>query len=126
MEFQKNIAAVYQWSQKWRMPSDITKCHAMSFNTTDTLPTYKLGQASIPWVDSTKYLGATLQQDPNFDQHLSQKIDKATKILGAMKYMLNSAPIPRKLLAYTSLCRPIQEYADTLLGPCKKADSRTN
>jgi len=29
----------------------------MSFITTDTLPTYKLGQASIPWVDSTKYLG---------------------------------------------------------------------
>lgn len=102
------------------MPFNITKCHAMSFITTDTLPTYKLGQASIPWVDSTKYLGATLQQDLNFDQHISQKIDKATKILGAIKYTLNCAPIPSKLLAYTSLCRPILEYADTLWDPAKK------
>jgi len=119
MELQKNIDAVYQWSQKWRMPFNIIKCHTMSFNTTDTLPTYKLGQASIPWVDSSKYPGVTLQQDLNFNQHISQKIDKATKILGAIKYTLNCAPIPSKLLAYTSLCRPILEYADTLWDPAK-------
>jgi len=107
MEFQKNIGAVYQWFQKWKMPFNIAKCHAMSFNTTDTLPTYKLGQASILWVNSTEYLGATLQQYPNLYQHISQKMDKATQNLGAIKYTLNCAPMQSKLLAYTSLCRPI-------------------
>ena len=42
----------------------------------------------------------------------SSKINRAKKVPGCIKYALNDAPQSVKLLAYTSLCRPILEYAD--------------
>ena len=27
LDFQANIDAVYEWSQKWKMPFKVTKCH---------------------------------------------------------------------------------------------------
>ena len=32
LDFQVIIYAVYEWSQKWEMPFNVTKCHAMGFN----------------------------------------------------------------------------------------------
>ena len=45
------------------------------------------------------------------------KKDKASKTLGAIKHILKQAPQEGRLLAYTSLCRPILEYADTVWNP---------
>ena len=44
-------------------------------------------------------------------------MDKASRILGTIKHTIRTAPEKSKLLAYTSLCRPIMEYADTLRDP---------
>ena len=32
LDFQANVDRVYEWSQKWEMPFNVTKCHAMGFN----------------------------------------------------------------------------------------------
>ena len=58
-----------------------------------------------------------MQQNLKFDKHISEKVDKASRILGTIKHTIRTAPEKSKLLAYnTSLCtcRPIMEYADTL------------
>jgi len=67
----------------------------------------------MDWVDLT-YLGAVIQLNFKFDQHITFKKNKASKILGAIKHVLHEAPREGKLLAYTSLCRPILEYVDTV------------
>ena len=51
------------------------------------------------------------------DQHIALKKDKASKTLGAIKHILNQAPQEGRLLAYTSMCHPILEYADTVWDP---------
>ena len=93
LDFQASIDAVYEWSQKWEMPFNVTKCHAMAFNSRPVLPDYSLGK---------------------LDKHISEKVDKASRILGAIKHTIRTAPEKSKLMAYTSLCRPIMEYADIL------------
>ena len=55
-----------------------------------------------------------MQQNLKFDKHISEKVDKASRILGANKHTIRTAPKQSKLLAYNSLCRPVMEYADTL------------
>jgi len=119
-EFQANINAVYNWSQQWKMPFNTGKCSMIAFGKPDSLPSYKLGGDDVPWVERTKYLGVYLQQNLKFEDHITQKSGKASRILGAIKHVLPSAPEKFRLLAYTSLCRPILEYADCVWDPTSK------
>ena len=64
-----------------------------------------------------KRVGGVLQSNLKFDQHITLKKDKTSKTLGAIKHILKQAPQKGLLLAYTSLCRPILEYADTVWEP---------
>ena len=41
--------------------------------------------------------------------------------LGGIKHLMHNAPQEAKLLAYTSLCRPILEYADVVWDPSVKS-----
>ena len=120
LDFQANIDAVYEWSQKWEMSFNVTKCHAMAFNSRAVLPSERLGTTNVLWVEETRYLGVTLQQNLKFDKHISEKMDKASRILGAIEHTIRAAPEKCKLLAYTSFCRLIMEYADTLWDPTDK------
>ena len=45
---------------------------------------------------------------------MALKKDKASKTLGAITHILKQAPHQGRLLAYTSLCCLILEYADTV------------
>ena len=58
-----------------------------------------------------------------FDKHISAKINSANRVLGSIKHSIREAPAASKLLAYTSLCRPILEYADCLWDPADKSSS---
>ena len=48
--------------------------------------------------------------------------NKRSKTLGAIKHILKQAPQEGRLLAYTSLCRPILEYACTVWDPTLTKD----
>ena len=102
------------------MSFNVTKCHAMAFNSRAVLPSYRLGTTIVLWVKETRYLRVTLQQNLKFDKHVSEKVDKTSRILGTIKHTIRTAPEKSKLLVYTSLCRPIMEYADTLWDPTDK------
>jgi len=74
------------------------------------------------WVDITTNLGVVMQSNLKINQHMTLKNNKASKILGAIKHILHEAPREDKLLAYTSLCCPILEYADTMWNPTLAKD----
>jgi len=72
-------------------------------------------------VDSSKYLGVTLQSDCRFNDHISNKILKARRRLGMIKGALYWAPERARLIAYKAFCLPHLEYARAAWGPtCKK------
>ena len=84
--FPSKYDAVYEWSQKWEMPFNVTKCHAMAFNSRAVLQSYRLGTTNVLWVEETRYLGVTLQQNLKFNKHISEKVDKASRILSTIKH----------------------------------------
>jgi len=104
------------------MPFNDKKCHVIAFGDQTYRPDYRLGNVQMEWTESTKYLGVIMQSNLRFDQHISLKKEKASKILGAIKHILHEAPKHGRLLAYTSLCRPILEYADSMWDPSRQKD----
>ena len=123
-EFQQNISSIYQWSKRWKMPFNEEKAQLLLLfgeTCTPTVVNYKLGNTTIKRVEETKYPGVILQQDLCFDSHIDSKIASARELLEAIKFMLHDATMDGKTLAYTSLCRPILEYADVMWDPvCKQ------
>ena len=115
--FQSNINAIHNWSVQWKMPFNESKCHVIAFGSQLFLPPYLLGREILRWANSTKYLGVIMQSDLKFEQHISKKSDQASRVLGSIKHTLHDAPRHGRLLAYTSLCRPILEYADSVWDP---------
>ena len=120
IDFQADIDAVYKWSVDWKMAFNTDKCEFIIFGNGDQNTTYRLGNATLSSVNKIKYLGVTLQSDLKFNTHIDEKLNKASKILGCIKHTLHGAPTKAKRLAYTSLCRPILEYADSAWDPCNK------
>ena len=97
LDFQTNVDAVWvnewsdHWLQKWKIPFNVTKCHAMAFfNSQDVLPSYMLNTTNIIWVEEPRYLGVTLQQDLNFDKRIP---DKTSRILRDIMHALRTAPV---------------------------------
>ena len=77
---------------------------------------------TLEHVDSTKYLGGTLQSDCRFGVHISKKIMVAKRQLGMIKRALYWAPERARLIAYKALCLPHLEYASAAWDPASKRD----
>ena len=71
----------------------------------------------ISTVQEEKDLGVTFDENLHFKTHINQIIHKANNVLGTIKRNFNSRdPVVIRLL-YTTLVRPILDYASTIWNP---------
>ena len=68
-------------------------------------------------VDSGKYLGVTINKDLTWTKHINQTIGKASKTLGFLRRNLGRCTTKTKATAYTTLVRPVLEYASPVWDP---------
>jgi hypothetical protein len=124
LALQQDINAIDKWSKEWHMPFNVSKTKLIKFGkqyTDDTnANSYELQGESITEVEQVKYLGITLNNKLNFNEHIQGKINKAMQILGMLRRTLWFAPRKTKRLAYISLCRPILEYGSAVWDPHNK------
>ena len=106
--FQENINAVYKWARLWKMPFNDIKCLAINFGKVRPVVQYK------PHVLPGPKTQNTLQSNLTFNLHIAETSLRSKKILGRIKHPMHNALQDAKLLVYTSLCRPILEYADVV------------
>ena len=62
-------------------------------------------------VSSAKYLGITIQQDMDWDNHINNVANKANRMLGFLQCNL-------KISSSAIKDRPILEYASSVSDPC--------
>ena len=78
---------------------------------------YSLHNQVLENVPSAKYLGITITDDLDWDQHINNVTSKATRTLGFLRRNLTLAPKETKVAAYQALIRPQLEYAAPLWNP---------
>ena len=90
----------------------------MCFNQKPSAPVavYTLGEAKLKTTHESKYLELIIQSDLKFITHIKQKVVRA-KQLGMIKRALHGATKKTKLLAYSTLCPPLVEYASSVWDP---------
>ena len=80
-------------------------------------PVYFMDNKQLTITKLFKYLGVEIASTFSWDQHINTISAKAFSILGLIKRTLYSAPKQVKVMAYTSLVRPILEYACEVWDP---------
>lgn len=99
------------------MPFNINKCEVIIFNGgCNRLPNYIISGAPLRCVQETKDLSVTILLDLIFISISLPRESVQAKYWGASN-VLYDAPERMKLHAYTSLSRPVFEYAATLWYP---------
>lgn len=118
---QKDLTALEDWENKWQMNFNAKKCIVIRITPLKkdlTVPsTYKLHGHTLDIVDSSKYLGVTMNNNLTWDRHIDNIIGKGNKTLGFIRRNLKDCTKPVKAAAYTSIVRPSLEYASTIWDP---------
>ena len=128
-ELQENINKVIEWTKRWKMDLNLSKCkimhigkknndqeHFYSFDVDDNL-LYLIENS-----DSERDLGILLQSDLKWDNHISNIIHRANFILGKLKNSFTNWDARTFKLLFTSFVRPLLEYGSVAWCPYKKQD----
>lgn len=122
--FQQDLDKLYNWSLKWEMNFNIDKCHITQITLckNSIKNVYKLGSFILPYCNSFKYLGVTVSSDLKFKSHINNISTKASNTLNFVRRNLYFCNQEYKTKAYTSLVRPILEYASPAWDPHSDVD----
>lgn len=117
---QNDINTLHNWATKWHMKFNSSKCYVLPISRRRKhtfLNSYMLGSEQLQTVINHQYLGVTISQDLRWNNHIQGIVSKATKNLNFIRRNIYMCSSESKALAYTSLVRPILEYASSAWDP---------
>ena len=102
LTLQEDLTSLGQWEADWQMKFNVAKCHSMRvtrpMHHKQILFDYSLHNQTLENVQSAKYLGITITDNIDWDQHVSKNSSKATKTLGFLRRNFAFAPRSTKEL----------------------------
>jgi hypothetical protein len=110
-----NVHALQEWSDKWLLCFHPEICKAMRIGKSriEQLDyTLKDGLPPTEYVESEKDIGVVIDNKLTFNQHISEKINKANSIMGVLRRTMEYMDCRTLKLLYTALVRPHLEYAN--------------
>ena len=117
---QMDIYALQEWSDKWLLCFHPEKCKAMRIGKSRIEQmdyTLKDGLPPMEYVESEKDIGVVIDNKLTFNQHISEKINKANSIMGVLRTTMEYMDCTTFKLLYTALVRPHLEYANQAWCP---------
>ena len=105
------------------MKFNVSKCVLLRVtrNHSPFTSTYILNNETIQLSDTYKYLGVLLNSTLSWNAHITNITNRATRMLNFIKRNLGKCTNKVKSKAYTSLVRPILEYATQVWDPYQKS-----
>ena len=136
---QEDINIVTNWSEKYQMSFNLSKCHVLHLGHRNPRAHYTMYKQhnTITTRDETSYflqfhtlddveeevdLGVTVDSKLKFSKHIDLKISKANKLLGLIRHTFKFLTAETLTTLYKSLVRPHVEYATPAWSPHLKGD----
>ena len=123
MDLQQQLDHLVEWSKRWRLNFNASKCKIMSI-TRKILPfryQYHIAGTPLERVTSMNDLGILVQDNLLWDDHIRRIVGRANRNLFFIKRAIGEhAPFKAKMILYTSLVRSQLEYGSTVWAPITK------
>jgi ribonuclease P/MRP protein subunit RPP40 len=126
-ELQHDLECLQDWSQKWQLRFNTSKCKVMHLGKQEDPHVYYMTKEATPTaLENTsveKDLGVNVDVDLNFEEHVQTQTSKANKLLGMIRRTftyLDEVSLP---LLYKAIVRPHLEYCNTVWHPKWKKES---
>ena len=121
---QEDLVQLEDWERQWDMEFHALKCNAMTCTRSKEPITadYILHGQVLERVESTGYLGVTIQKDGQWSEHIDSVALKGNRLLGFLRRNLRIGSKTIKEQAYKMLVRPSLEYACTVWDPHTDVD----
>lgn len=117
---QDDLRKLEIWEDEWDMSFHPDKCNQLPLSRSRkpiNATSYQLHNHSLEKVNSSKYLGVTIQTDLSWNIHIDNVSAKANRTLGFIRRNLKICSTKTKELAYKALVRPTVEYASSVWDP---------
>jgi len=116
---QSDLNTIMKWAEDWQMSFNPKKTEFLRITNKHNYisSSYCLQSTPIPLVDHVKYLGVIIDKNLNWSKHVNMISAKANSVRGFLQRNLTKCPLSVKSSCYTTLVRPILEYACTVWSP---------
>ena len=121
-KLQEDLNQLAKWENDWQMAFHPQKCTTIhiSKKRNPMKADYTLHGHTLESVPGAKYLGVYISQDLSWQEHINQVTAKATRSVGFLRRNLRYCPKNVKSQAFTTLVRPVLEYASNVWDPYQK------
>ncbi len=123
---QDDLTKLGDWATKWRMKFHPDKCNVLTVSTkrAPLEHAYQLNGHILAHVKSAKYLGVTIANNLQWNNHIANICTKANQTLGFLRRNINLESVKIKERAYLTLVRPLLEYASVIWDPHTQTNTK--
>ncbi len=120
-KLQDDINSLYQWSEKWKLHFNASKCKVLHVGRNNPGYTYKMEQSDgivdLGTTELEKDLGVNTDPNLKFSQHIEIQVNKANKILGMIRRSYEYLDADNVTKLFVALVRPHLEFCNVAWSP---------
>ena len=110
-----DLNCLSEWSLKWKLKFNVSKCNILHLGTTKQYPYFLCGTPIQP-AQSIRDLGVMIDQDLKFHEHTSLVTNRPNRVLGLIKRGFTYLDSDMLVRLYKSMVHPILEYGNIIMG----------
>ena len=117
---QRDLNELEAWSNKWLLRFNPEKCHVLTIGKFENIrhtERYKLYGNELEHVFEEKDLGVHIDSELRFEEHISNKVNKANALVGLIRRSFSYLDGETFKKLFTSFVRPHLEYAQAVWHP---------
>ena len=124
-KLQLDLNNLENWSKRWQLPFNASKCKVMHFGHHNPTHSYHLNEHILEKTDHEKDLGVIIDNNLKFHAHTAAATKKANQFLGVIKKSYSTRD-PRTITTlYKTMVRPHLEYGNVIWGRYYQADIKS-